>query len=305
VDDVSFSVKPGEIFGLVGPDGAGKTTTIRLLLGLMPADGGTARVLGHDMGADPEAARPELGYVSQRFSLYGDLTIDENITFAADLRRVARGEREERARELLELTGLTPFRDRLARNLSGGMKQKLALVCGLIHRPRALFLDEPTTGVDPVSRRDFWQLLYALPEEGVTLLVSTPYFDEAERCGRLGLMASGRLVGLDTAAGLVRRMPDALVDIETPDRPDARRALKGRPGVRRVESVGRALRVALDPEDPAAADETALADWLRAHGIAVTAARRPTPTLDDVFGALAEQVRPGEAQGADGVPRRQ
>jgi drug efflux transport system ATP-binding protein len=291
VDGVTFQVPPGEIFGLVGPDGAGKTTTMRLLLGLLPADGGAARVLGHDMLADPEAARPELGYVSQRFSLYGDLTVAENIAFAADLRRVPRSEREARARELLALTELAPFTDRLARNLSGGMRQKLALVCGLIHQPRALFLDEPTTGVDPVSRRDFWQLLYGLPEQGITLLVSTPYIDEAQRCNRLGFMASGRLLAVDTAEGLVSRMPDALVDIETTDRPAARRALKARPGVRRVESVGTALRVALAPADPAAQDDQALAVWLRAQGVPVDRSSRPAPTLDDVFGALSEATK--------------
>ncbi len=298
VSGVSFAVTPGEIFGLVGPDGAGKTTTMRLLLGLLLADDGAARVLEHDMRTDPEAARPELGYVSQRFSLYGDLTVAENIAFAADLRRVSRAEREERARGLLEVTEITPFRDRLARHLSGGMKQKLALVCGLIHRPRVLFLDEPTTGVDPVSRRDFWQLLVALPEDGVTLLVSTPYIDEAQRCGRLGFMASGRLVAVDSPTGLVDRMPDALVDIETTDRPAARRALKGRAGVRRVESVGTALRVSLDPRDEAAMHDDLLADWLRAQSIPVTRSGRPAPTLDDVFGALSEEIHPGDAEDA-------
>ncbi|KAF0146874.1 MAG: ABC-type transport system ATPase component, partial [Ignavibacteria bacterium] len=183
VDGVNYNVNRGEMFGLVGPDGAGKTTTIRMLVGLLNPDSGYAKVLGYDLLSQKNLIKDEIGYLSQKFSLYGDLTIDENIEFFADIHGVKHF--EERRDELLEFTRLTPFRDRLADKLSGGMKQKLALACTLIHKPKIIFLDEPTTGVDPVSRRDFWKILSNLLKEGITIFMSTPYLDEAERCNRV------------------------------------------------------------------------------------------------------------------------
>ncbi|MGB7131462.1 MAG: ABC transporter ATP-binding protein [Candidatus Sulfotelmatobacter sp.] len=191
VDHLSFKVHAGEIFGLVGPDGAGKTTTLRMLAGILPPDEGTARVADFDVVHDPENAKRHLSYMPQRFGLYEDLTVDENIRFYADLFGVNRSQREERSIPLLQAAGMREFRRRLAGNLSGGMKQKLSLVCALIHRPKIILLDEPTTGVDPVSRRDFWRILYELVSEGVAILISTAYLDEAERCHRVALLHQG------------------------------------------------------------------------------------------------------------------
>jgi len=202
VDGLSFDVRRGEMFGLIGPDGAGKTTTLRTVLGLLAAHGGTVRTLGVDPAAERRRLARRMGYLSQRFSLYGDLSVDENVAFFAAVHGVA-GWRPKRDR-LLELVRLTPFRDRLAARLSGGMKQKLALACTLIHTPELLILDEPTTGVDPVSRREFWKILGTLQREGLTTLLTTPYLDEAERCQRVALIDRGRLLALDTPEALAR-----------------------------------------------------------------------------------------------------
>ena len=189
VHDLELSVVQGEMFGIVGPDGAGKTTTMRLLCGILVPTSGTASVLGHDIVNEPDMVKREIGYLSQKFSLYGDLSVDENIEFFAEINKVY--DFKKQRDELLEFTRLTPFRDRLAANLSGGMKQKLALACTLIHTPKIIFLDEPTTGVDPVSRRDFWKILQSLLRGGTTIVMSTPYLDEAERCSRVALMNQG------------------------------------------------------------------------------------------------------------------
>lgn len=196
VDNISFSINKGEMFGLVGPDGAGKTTTIRVLCGLLNADTGKICLLDKDILRHKKYIQNNIGYLSQKFSLYGDLTVDENIEFFADIHNVKNY--EPRRDELLEFTRLKPFRDRLADRLSGGMKQKLALACALIHKPKILFLDEPTTGVDPISRRDFWKILANLLKEGMTIFLTTPYLDEAERCNRVGLMNNGSIIILDT-----------------------------------------------------------------------------------------------------------
>jgi ABC-2 type transport system ATP-binding protein len=288
VAGLDLCVAEGEIFGLVGPDGAGKTTTFRLLLGLLIPDTGEARIGGCDVHRRPQEARALVGYVAQNFTLYGDLSIEENMRFVAQVRNLERGAYRERAEELLALTALAPFTRRLGRDLSGGMKRKLALVCALLHRPRVVILDEPTTGVDPVSRREFWRMLYALPSEGVTLLVSTPYMDEAERCHRLGFMAGGRLLALDTPAGLLRRMPDGLVEIRTERRMEARKLLTERPEVRRIETLGGLLRVAFDPHAPGLENGCAFGAWLEERGLAVAECRGVAPTLSDVFGALSE-----------------
>lgn len=194
VDGLSFEVNRGEIFGLVGPDGAGKTTTMRLLTGILEPTGGSAWVNGNDIIKDSEKIKEDIAYMPQKFGLYGDLSVMENINFYADIFSVPGGERTERIDRLLEFSNLSPFKKRLAGKLSGGMKQKLGLVCALIHTPKVLFLDEPTNGVDPVSRRDFWRILYQLLKEKVTIFYSTAYLDEAERCGRIGLLHEGKLL---------------------------------------------------------------------------------------------------------------
>jgi len=194
VNDLSLTVEAGELFGLVGPDGAGKTTTMRLLGGILEPSGGDARVAGFSIRTHAEKVKERIGYMPRRFGLYGDLSVMENLSFYADIYQVPQGERPERFRRLLEFSQLGPFTDRLARDLSGGMKQKLGLTCALIHTPEILFLDEPTCGVDPVSRRDLWKILYELARRGITIFMSTAYLDEAERCTRVGLMHKGRLM---------------------------------------------------------------------------------------------------------------
>src|ERR1700693_3374293 len=198
VDHLDLTVATGEIFGLVGPDGAGKTTTLRMLCGLMDPSEGSARVAGHDVARESRAVKDQIGYMAQRFGLYVDLTVGENIAFYGDLFGVAGGERERLTAELLRMTRMEPFRARQAGRLSGGMKQKLALMCTLLHRPRILFLDEPTNGVDPVSRRDFWAILYQLLKDGITIFMTTAYLDEAERCNRVGLLHKGKLIRCST-----------------------------------------------------------------------------------------------------------
>ena len=215
VNGLDLDVQEGEIFGLVGPDGAGKTTTMRMLTGILPPSGGSAEVAGCDVARDSEKLKDQIGYMSQRFGLYPDLSVAENIAFYADIYGVPRRELAARTERLLGFSNLTPFKHRLAGNLSGGMKQKLGLACALIHTPRVLFLDEPTNGVDPVSRRDFWRILYQLVRDGVTLFVSTAYLDEAERCNRLALLHEGRLLGLGTPDEVKRLMPGALLEIRT------------------------------------------------------------------------------------------
>ncbi|HET7768966.1 MAG TPA: ABC transporter ATP-binding protein [Chloroflexota bacterium] len=221
VADLALRVPRGAVFGLVGPDGAGKTTTLRLLAGIMSPDGGTAVVAGHEVRRDPEAVKRRVGYLAQRFALYGDLTIAENLRFFADVYGVPAAARREREAELLALTQLTPFTGRLAEHLSGGMRQKLGLACALIHRPQLLLLDEPTSGVDPPARRDLWRLLHRLNRDGLTVLVATPYMDEAARCHQIGLVDRGRVLASGAppeiaaalgAGGDVRRVEAQLED---------------------------------------------------------------------------------------------
>ncbi|MBN2337349.1 MAG: ABC transporter ATP-binding protein [Acidobacteria bacterium] len=202
VDGLDLEVARGEIFGLVGPDGAGKTTTLRMLCGLMDPTEGSAEVAGFDVAREPQAVKDRIGYMAQRFGLYSDLSVRENMDFYADLFGVTGAERSDLSRRLLAMTRMEPFRDRRAGQLSGGMKQKLALMCTLLHRPEILFLDEPTNGVDPVSRRDFWTILYQLLKDGITILMTTAYLDEAERCNRVGLMHRGSLIRCDAPEAL-------------------------------------------------------------------------------------------------------
>jgi len=204
VDHLDLTVERGEIFGLVGPDGAGKTTTLRMLCGLMNPSEGSANVAGHDVARESQALKDRIGYMAQRFGLYVDLTVDENMTFYGDLFGVVGREREQLTERLLRMTRMEPFRGRQAGKLSGGMKQKLALMCTLLHRPEVLFLDEPTNGVDPVSRRDFWAILYQLLKDGITIFMTTAYLDEAERCNRVGLLHNGRLIRCETPEEMKR-----------------------------------------------------------------------------------------------------
>src|SRR6185503_11466463 len=252
VRELSLSVEKGEMFGLIGPDGAGKTTTIRLVCGLLRADTGSVRVLDLDPVRDHRRVTGSVGYLSQRFSLYGDLTIDENIAFFAEIH----GVRDYRARRdrLLEITQLAPFRTRLADRLSGGMKQKLALACTLVHEPALIVLDEPTTGVDPVSRREFWKLLSEFLSQGITIVMATPYLDEAERCSRVALLHEGRLLALDTPAELRATLSGVLLEVIADDHRRAADVLRTMPDVSSVEMFGERGHVRLVKSDDKAAE---------------------------------------------------
>jgi ABC-2 type transport system ATP-binding protein len=290
VDGLTLSVPPGEIFGLVGPDGAGKTTTMRLLTGVLQATAGSATVLGVDVTRDPEAIRSRIGYVPQSSSLYGDLTVVENLQFHADLFGIPRAGRDRRMADLLAFSRLESFATRLARNLSGGMRQKLALCAALIHRPEVLFLDEPTIGVDPVSRRDFWLLIYQLLQQGLTLLVSTPYLDEAERCHRVGLMDHGRLIACENPAGLRRLLPGTLLELRGPT-PDAAFPVLGRlPEVKEAQVFGETIHLLVGDAER---DLPRLQAKLQAEGFAEAHLRPITPSLEDVFVTLLRDRSPG------------
>ena len=280
LEGLSFDVPAGQMFGLIGPDGAGKTTTIRLLCGLLHADEGHVRVLGHDPVRDHREITRSVGYLSQRFSLYGDLSIDENIAFFAEIRGL-RGYQARRDR-LLALTQLTPFRSRLADRLSGGMKQKLALACTLVHEPRVILLDEPTTGVDPISRREFWKLLSEFLQMGITILVSTPYLDEAERCARVALLHEGRLLALDTPDRLRASLPGRIVEIIPSDQDEAAAIASRIDGVADVQTFGERMHVRFASDtSPGLSDRVARA--LQDSGVPTRAAREVPPSLEDVF----------------------
>lgn len=283
VRGVEFSVGRGEIFGLVGPDGAGKTTTMRLLAGVLRPDAGEVEVDGIDVAADPEAAKLRLSYMPQRFGLYDDLTIAENIFFYAELFGVSRRERIARSAELLRAAGLAGFEGRLAGRLSGGMKQKLGLVCALIHTPRVLLLDEPTTGVDPVSRRDFWAILYKLRESGVAILMATAYMDEAERCSRLALFHGGEVRYCDTPARLKAAMPGALLAVVAPQPRALRDLLGASPGVLGTLLMGDRVHVRVDD---AARRTPELRALLAAQGLGDARIETAEPGIEDVFVAL-------------------
>jgi ABC-2 type transport system ATP-binding protein len=286
VDRLSLSIPRGELFGLVGPDGGGKTTTLRMLAGILAPTEGDALVAGHSVRTEPEAVKDRIAYMCQRFGLYGDLTVLENLHFYADLFEVPRKERAARIDRLLGFSNLTPFQDRLADKLSGGMKQKLGLACALIHTPEIVLLDEPTNGVDPVSRRDFWRILYEMLKEGVTILVTTAYLDEAERCNRVGLMHQGRLLALDTPSRIKEAMAGKLVEILVTEAWRARQVLADVGGVKGVTLFGRRIHVALDnlPRDLPGVQAT-----LEGAGLEPREARRVMPSLEDVFITMVER----------------
>jgi len=277
---ISFNVNRGEMFGLIGPDGAGKTTTIRLLCGLLHADEGDVRILGHDPVASHRAITASVGYLSQRFSLYGDLSIDENIAFFAEIHGVA--DYHARRDRLLDMTQLTKFRRRLADRLSGGMKQKLALACTLVHEPDVIILDEPTTGVDPVSRREFWKLLSQFLDQGITILMSTPYLDEAERCHRIALLHEGEVLALDQPGRLRGSLPGEWFEVVVDNPRDAAARLAGLAGGPRTYVFGDRLHLWLD--QPRGANPRGQLDAaLASIAVAPTMVRAITPSLEDVF----------------------
>jgi len=277
VDGVSYEVNRGEMFGLVGPDGAGKTTTMRMLVGLLNPDEGNAEVLGYDLITQKNLIKDGIGYLSQRFSLYGDLSVDENIEFFADIHGVKNY--KERRNELLEFTRLTPFRDRLADKLSGGMKQKLALACTLIHKPKIIFLDEPTTGVDPVSRRDFWKILSNLQKDGITIFMTTPYLDEAERCNRVALMDKGKIISCDTPKNIKDSMQMTVIEIICSPIREAYNAIKSVTDFE-VQMYGDRLNVSVFQYER---DYAIIKKLFYENSIIETDKRLITPSLENVF----------------------
>ncbi|HEX8984487.1 MAG TPA: ABC transporter ATP-binding protein [Bryobacteraceae bacterium] len=275
LDGLDLEVLRGEIFGLVGPDGAGKTTTVRLLCGLLDPTSGEAQVAGHSVARELDAVKDRIGYMAQRFGLYADLTVQENMVFYAELFGLARAERDALMARLLRMTRMEPFRERPAGLLSGGMKQKLALMCTLLHHPEVLFLDEPTNGVDPVSRRDFWAILYELVKDGMTVFVTTAYLDEAERCNRVGLIDRGRLIRCDSPAAIRASIKEECYEVRPPDRRAAREKLLAAPGVASAEPAGDVLHVFVYPGQTAPERLASLLGGAEFHRI--------QPSLEDVF----------------------
>jgi ABC-2 type transport system ATP-binding protein len=286
VAGISFSVRRGEIFGFLGPNGAGKSTTIRMLCGLLAPSGGAGRVAGFDIVRETEKIKTRIGYMSQKFSLYDELTVEENIDFYSGIYRLPRAKKAARKDWVLDMAGLRDHRGSRTAELSGGWKQRLALGCAVLHEPPILFLDEPTSGVDPNSRRQFWDLIYDLSSRGVTVFVTTHYMEESEYCDRLGIIYRGELIALDTPRGLkTRHMPEAVLELDCTRPNEAMSVLERLPEVKEVALFGRGLHVVA--ADPAAA-ETAIRRALAGENFPLARLERITPTLEDVFVSLIE-----------------
>jgi len=287
IESVSFEAQRGELFGLVGPDGAGKSTLLRMLAGVLRPTSGDAEVFGASVVRDPEGVKTEIAYMSQRFGLYSDLTVLENLTFYADLYDVPRAERAARLERLFQFSSLKPFSDRLAGKLSGGMKQKLGLSCALIHEPRLLLLDEPTFGVDPISRRDLWLMVHEMVARGVTAVVSTAYLDEAERFDRLLLLHRGRILDSGTPEELLGRIEGEILDLRAAPLRDARAILSRNPSVLRVAIFGDRLHVGVRS---VARDRPGLEAALREAGVSIHEIEPIAPTLEDRFIEAVEKA---------------
>lgn len=288
VRNLDLDIEEGEIFGLIGPDGAGKTTAMRLMLGILKADSGDGTVGPFSLSRQSESISLLTGYVSQRFSLYGELTVEENLELFADIYRVPEQDRATRLKRLMHFSRLDPFRKRMAKNLSGGMRQKLALSCALIHTPKLLLLDEPTTGVDPLSRRDLWKLLFELWQDGVTIIVSTPYMDEAERCTRIGFLNRGELIAIGRPDELRAGFRGTIFEVLADQRFVAKEVLARSPYVADVNLFGESLHVTVHG-DPATA-ESEVRQALRQSNITIESLDRVHPTMEDVFFQLTGKV---------------
>jgi len=285
VDALDLEIRKGELFGLVGPDGGGKTTILRLLTAILQPSSGEAWVAGYSVIHEGERIKEKIGYMSQKFGLYEDLTVMENIMFYADLYAVPAGERPKRIERLLGFSNLTPFTGRLAGKLSGGMKQKLGLACALIHTPEVLFLDEPTNGVDPVSRRDFWRILYDLLKEGVTVVISTSYLDEAERCTRIGLIHKGKILMEDIPTEIRKSLRTNMVEVWTDDSRKAADLIRKGEGIRGVSVYGDRLHIAFVNKDLL----DSIFQTLQKEGIMVRDHREILPSIEDVFISMVEK----------------
>jgi ABC-2 type transport system ATP-binding protein len=286
VAGLNLAVQRGEIFGLVGPDGAGKTTTIRMLCAIMDPTEGRARVAGFDTVTESEKIKRRIGYMAQRFNLYGDLSVVENLDFFADVFQVRGQERQERKERLLQFARLTEFRKRRAAHLSGGMQKKLALACTLIHQPDIIFLDEPTTGVDPVSRREFWDILTDLHLQGITIFVSTPYMDEAERCSRIGLMYQGSIIVCDEPEKIKRLVTGELLELRPADLRRAEAVVVAQEGVLEVQTYGDLLHIFVDQ---VSARQEMIRGALQAEGIGIYSLRQTRPRMEEAFISLVRK----------------
>lgn len=286
VNQLNLDVRTGEIFGLVGPDASGKTTTLRMLCGILPPDRGEAKVADCDIRKEAESVKTKVGYLPQRFGLYGDLTVIENIHFYADLYQVPKKTRKERIERLLRFANLEPFGKRKARDLSGGMKQKLGLICALIHTPQILFLDEPTTGVDPLSRRDFWIILYELLKEGVTILFSTSYLDEAERCNRIGLIYQGELLIADTPSAVKAQMGGTILELRMENNQRGMKVLEGVESLRSLVLTGDKIHVLVD--DPQEGEKV-IREVLKAKKMEILSLLSVRPSLEDAFVSIVRE----------------
>jgi len=287
VDNLDLEIQSGELFGLVGPDGAGKTTTLRLLAGLLYISEGSATVASHDLRTQPEDIKPKIGYMAQEFSLYAKLSVLENLNFFAEIYDVDKAERKERTERLLAFAGLTDFKERRAVHLSGGMQKKLALACTLIHQPPLLLLDEPTTGVDPVSRREFWNILTELHLDGTTIIVSTPYMDEADRCSRVGLMYAGKLMVCDSPENIRRQIQGDLIEIFPENWQAAHRIAKSLPGVLEVQTYGEALHLLVEDGVKQLPN---IQKTLAEQGIQINSARLAPTRMEEAFISLIRRI---------------
>ena len=283
VDGLSLSIDSGELIGIVGPDGAGKTTTLRLLAGLLEISGGEATILGYDLKREAETIKPHIGYMAQQFSLYTELTVLENLLFFSELFDVSSKDFSERTMRLLTFAGLLEFKDRRAVYLSGGMQKKLALACTLIHQPEILLLDEPTTGVDPISRREFWNILTDLHIEGTTILVSTPYMDEAERCSRVGLMYAGKLFECDTPQNIRKQLEGNVIEVQADDWQTAMETISCLDGVHEVETYGKSLHLLVDSGKVRLPE---IENALKEAEISYRSIRVAPPRMEDAFVSL-------------------
>lgn len=291
VNRLNLQVRPGEIFGLVGPDASGKTTTLRMLCGILPPDGGEARVAGCDIRKEAERLKGKVGYLPQRFGLYGDLTVLENIHFYADLYQISKKNRKDQIGRLLRFANLEPFGNRKAQDLSGGMKQKLGLICALIHTPEVLFLDEPTTGVDPLSRRDFWVILYDLLKEGVTILFSTSYMDEAERCNRIALISQGEMLVADTPSAAKAQIGGTVLELRLEDHRKGMKILERSGAFRSLVLSGDKIHILVDDTEEG---KRRIQDALKAEGMDLLSLNAVMPSLEDVFVSMVRQREKGK-----------
>ncbi len=286
VNRLNLEVKTGEIFGLVGPDASGKTTTLRMLCGILPPDGGEGKVADCDIRKEAERLKEKVGYLPQRFGLYGDLTVFENIHFYADLYGTSKKERKDRVEKLLRFANLDPFRKRKAQDLSGGMKQKLGLICALIHTPRLLFLDEPTTGVDPLSRRDFWVILYDLLKEGITILFSTSYMDEAERCNRIGMLYQGELLIADTPSAVKAQIKGTVLELRLENHQRGMKVLEGIESFRNLFLSGDKIHILVDDFEKG---ERVIRDVLKREDLKILSLGAVRPSLEDAFVSMVRE----------------